>query len=63
MSWWICDECNYVLEAEAPPEKCPQCKQVCIFSDVTCYIPECGGPGSLDPKLVAAKIREARQHK
>ena len=54
-SWWICSECEYVLQAEMPPKVCPQCKKTCNFNDVTCYIPECGGPANLDVRLVAAK--------
>ena len=57
MSWWICSECDYVFEAEAPPETCPECHSKCVFSDVTCYIPECGGPGSgnLNPEVFRKK--------
>ena len=62
MSWWICGECDYVFEAEVPPETCPECHSKCVYSDVTCYIPECGGPGHLDTKLVALKAREAKKH-
>ncbi|NLL90672.1 MAG: hypothetical protein GX226_06220, partial [Dehalococcoidales bacterium] len=47
-------------QAELPPEKCPNCHVKCIFSDVTCYIPECGGPGHLNRKMVAEKVRESR---
>ncbi len=61
MSWWICSECDYVVEADTPPELCPGCHKKCASSDVTCYIPECGGPGNLDRKLVAIKAREAKK--
>lgn len=57
-SWWICSECEYVMQAEVPPETCPRCKKKCLFSDVTCYIPECGGPNNLDVRLVALKHAE-----
>jgi rubredoxin len=60
-SWWICAECDYVMQAETPPNPCPQCHKPCIFSDVTCYIPECGGPGNLDIRLVAAKQAESKK--
>jgi rubredoxin len=60
MSWWICSECNYVLEAEIPPKSCPECKKECLFNDVTCYIPECGGPNNLDSRLVALKAAAAK---
>ncbi|MBN1367765.1 MAG: hypothetical protein JW967_07550 [Dehalococcoidales bacterium] len=62
MSWWICSECDYVMEAEVPPENCPHCNKKCIFSDVTCYIPECGGPEKLNAPLVALKVREAKKN-
>ena len=61
MNWWICTECDYVFEAETPPEICPGCRAKCSFTNVTCYIPECGGPGNLDRRLVAEKAREAKK--
>ena len=61
MTWWICSECDYVFQAEAPPDACPSCHVKCVYSDVTCYIPQCGGPGHLDAKLVALKADEARR--
>lgn len=61
MNWWICSECDHVFEAEKPPEKCPSCHQKCVHSDVTCYIPECGGPGNLDRKLVALKAKGSKK--
>ncbi|MDD4923780.1 MAG: hypothetical protein PHF74_02950 [Dehalococcoidales bacterium] len=61
MNWWMCSECDYVLQAELPPEKCPSCHAECIFSDVTCYIPQCGGPGRLDMKMVAEKAKEGKK--
>ena len=42
---WKCSECGFVLEAEAPPEQCPECEKKCAFINITCYIPDCGGPG------------------
>ena len=48
--WWKCSECGYILQAPVPPESCPRCKQTCAFIDVTCYTPECGGPGNIDPR-------------
>jgi rubredoxin len=62
-SWWICSECDYVLQAETPPKVCPQCAKPCLFSDVTCYVPECGGQSNLDVRLVAAKNAEAKKTK
>jgi len=50
-TFWKCSECGYTLTAEAPPEKCPSCNKKCEFRNVTCYTPECGGPGHIDPRL------------
>ena len=53
MTWWKCSNCNYTFEADSTPNKCPSCKETCVFKDVTCYIPECGGPegGAIDQRL------------
>jgi rubredoxin len=51
MSHWKCSNCGYRLEAEAPPERCPECRQACAFHDITCYIPECGGEDNVDPRV------------
>ena len=50
---WKCSNCGYTLQEPKPPEQCPSCKEKCEFIDVTCYIPECGGPeaGGTDPRL------------
>ena len=48
MNEWKCSKCGYALKADAPPEKCPACKETCEFVNVTCYIPECGFTGSDD---------------
>jgi rubredoxin len=55
MTQWKCSNCGYTFEAEALPDRCPSCKQACTFSDVTCYIPDCGGPGNIDPRLAGKK--------
>jgi rubredoxin len=52
MTQWECSKCRYIFEAEMPPDKCPSCKETCTFLDVTCYTPDCGGPGNIDPQLV-----------
>jgi rubrerythrin len=54
-NWWKCSECGYILQAVSSPEACPSCKQKCAFTDVTCYTPECGGPGNIDPQLLRPK--------
>lgn len=46
MAEWKCKSCGYVLKGDAPPEKCPSCKEKCEFVDVSCYIPDCGQTGS-----------------
>lgn len=50
---WKCSNCGYTLEAPAPPDQCPSCKEYCEFLNVTCYIPDCGAPGGggSDPRL------------
>jgi len=55
MTKWRCNNCGYVLEMEKTPEKCPSCKQKCVFTNVTCYTPECGGERNIDPKLFDRK--------
>lgn len=46
MLTWKCTECGYTFEAESPPDVCPNCKKKCAFVNATCYIPDCGKPGS-----------------
>ena len=48
---WKCGQCSRIVTAKTPPEKCPACGEVCDFKNVTCYTPECGGPGNIDPRL------------
>lgn len=48
---WKCSKCGYTLEAVSPPPACPVCKEECEFKNITCYIPDCGGPGNIDPRL------------
>jgi rubrerythrin len=48
---WKCTHCGYTMTADQPPLNCPQCNEACEFKNVTCYLPECGGPGSVDPRL------------
>ncbi len=45
MGDWKCQKCGYTLNADMPPEKCPQCKEKCEFVDITCYIPDCAQTG------------------
>ena len=46
MTAWKCNKCGNTVNEDTPPEICPSCKEKCEYIDVTCYIPECGGPGS-----------------
>ncbi|MFB3884193.1 MAG: rubredoxin-like domain-containing protein [Thermodesulfobacteriota bacterium] len=57
MTQWKCSNCGYLLGADTLPDQCPSCKQACTFSDVTCYIPDCGGPENIDPRLASKKER------
>jgi len=49
--YWQCSKCHYVLQTMQPPEACPSCHQVCEFTSVACYIPECGFAGP-DTRLI-----------
>jgi rubrerythrin len=51
LTYWKCSHCGFLVTAAMPPESCPQCKEKCEFLNVTCYTPECGGPGNIDPRL------------
>lgn len=51
MTFWKCERCGFRVTAATPPEVCPGCKQKCEFVNITCYTPECGGPGNIDPRL------------
>lgn len=44
---WRCGSCGYRLEADAPPEQCPGCREKCDFIDENPYIGvEVGGPAT-----------------
>ncbi len=61
MTQWQCTNCGYTFGAEATPEKCPSCQQVCTFNNVTCYIPDCGGPGNVDPRLMGKQEKPVKE--
>ncbi len=48
---WKCSNCGFTLQEARAPETCPMCQQQCEFKDVSCYLPECGGPDKMDPRL------------
>ena len=52
LTYWKCGNCGFLMSAEVPPKICPSCTQKCDFRNVTCYTPDCGGPGNVDPKLL-----------
>ena len=54
---WKCNKCGNTINADTPPEVCPSCKEKCEYVDVTCYIPECGGPdsGNINPDVFKKK--------
>lgn len=51
LAYFKCSNCSYTITASAPPDVCPECKEKNGFLNVTCYTPECGGPGNIDPRL------------
>jgi rubrerythrin len=51
LTYWKCGHCGFLITASKAPVTCPQCGQKCEFRNVTCYLPECGGPGHVDPRL------------
>ena len=53
MPYWMCYSCGHCADQPKPPDQCPHCSQKCSFRDVTCYRPECGGPGNIDPLLAS----------
>jgi rubrerythrin len=48
---WKCTKCGYTVATDKPPLNCPQCNEACEFKNVECYLPDCGGPGNIDPRL------------
>jgi rubrerythrin len=52
LAYWSCSNCGFLISAKNPPDTCPQCNEMCAFMNVTCYTPECGGEGKLDPRLL-----------
>lgn len=48
---FMCTNCQYTLEADAPPEKCPSCGKTCSFIDASCYTPDCGCEKGLNTSI------------
>jgi rubredoxin len=55
MTQWQCEKCGYTFGADKPLDRCPSCNEACTFRDITCYTPDCGGPGNIDPQLASRK--------
>ena len=51
LTFWKCGRCGFLVTAAVPPAACPECSAKCEFINVTCYLPECGGSGQVDPRL------------
>ena len=51
LPFWKCAKCGVLFTASVPPEVCPECGSREGFLDVTSYIPDFGGPDSIDPRL------------
>ena len=51
LTYWKCGKCGFLFTASLPPDVCPECGEKNNFKNVTCYIPECGGPGHVDQHL------------
>jgi rubrerythrin len=51
LTYWKCSNCGFTFTAPKPPDVCPECGEKCVFNNVTCYTPDCGGPGNIDPRL------------
>lgn len=49
--YWKCSSCGMIVATATPPDVCPECRADCTFINVTCYTPECGGPGHIDRRL------------
>jgi len=51
LTYWKCVKCDFTITTATPPEVCPGCKGRWGFVNVTCYTPDCGGPGNIDPRI------------
>jgi rubrerythrin len=51
LTYWKCAKCGFTFTAGSPPVACPECGEKCNLKNITCYTPECGGPGHIDTRL------------
>ncbi len=51
LTYWKCAKCGFTFTAGSLPKACPGCGEKCDFKNITCYTPECGGPGHIDTRL------------
>ena len=51
LTYWKCGKGGFTFTAPALPDSCPECGERCDFKNITCYTPECGGPGNIDTRL------------
>ncbi len=51
LTYWKCSHCGFTITAAISPDVCPECGERCNFRNITCYTPECGGLGQIDPRL------------
>ena len=51
LTYWKCNKCGFTITTAIPPDVCRECGERCNFVNITCYTPECGGPGNIDPRL------------
>ena len=51
LTYWKCGKCGFLFTASVPPDIYPECGEKGNSKNVTCYIPECGGPGHVDQRI------------
>ncbi len=51
LTHWKCGKCAFTFTAATLPKECPECSEKCDFKNITCYTPDCGGPGNIDSRL------------
>jgi rubredoxin len=63
MTIWKCNHCGNTINTQSPPETCPSCHEKCEFVDVSCYIPECGGPvaGNINPQVFQGSYKSDKE--